>query len=180
MVYVRSIKPHHTGFGQFQCSVDGQSFPEIATAREYADVVMGCNDMATAWVIDPDDIDEDDPNDVRVADAIRAATGAVVGGHGTIVGFLINDEVELEDVEEIQSISASRSATVDLQLHANGQVIPLAQVAHDFAIPTEPVDLPACEAEIVMTVDGEVTRMPVHLRDGAMDDVRRIALSRPM
>lgn len=102
MVYVRSIKSHDAGFGEFECAVDGQSFPDAATARDYADIVMFNNDMVTAWVIDPDSVDEDDEDEVRVADAVRAATGTCVGGHNTIVGFLVGDEVVLEDVEEIE------------------------------------------------------------------------------
>ena len=42
----------------------------------------------------------------------------------------------------------------------------------------ESVDLPPCEAEIVMTVDGEHTRMPVLLHEGGQAGRRRIALSK--
>ena len=72
----------------------------------------------------------------------------------------------------------SHSALVTLELRAAGQCIPLAQMAHDFVIPVEPVDLPPCEAEIVMTVDGEPTRMRVSLREGGKAGQRRIALSK--
>ena len=73
--------------------------------------------------------------------------------------------------------ATSHSALVTLDLHAVGRCIPLSQVAHDFAIPVEPVELPPCDAEILMTVDGELTRMPVSLREGGHVDRRRIPLS---
>lgn len=72
----------------------------------------------------------------------------------------------------------SHSALVTLELRAAGLCIPLAQVAHNFAIPVESVDLPPCEAEILMTVDGELTRMPVLLHEGGQAGRRRIALSK--
>ncbi len=72
----------------------------------------------------------------------------------------------------------SHSALVTLELRAAGLCVPLAQVAHNFAIPVESVDLPPCEAEILMTVDGELTRMPVSLHEGGQAGRRRIALSK--
>ncbi len=72
----------------------------------------------------------------------------------------------------------SHSAAVMMELRAGEKRVPLAQLAPDFAIPAEPVDLPPCEAEILLTVDGQTTRMPVFLRDGAQTDRRRIDLHR--
>ena len=72
----------------------------------------------------------------------------------------------------------SNSALVTLELRAAGLCVPLAQAAHDFAIPVESVDLPPCEAEIVMTVDGKSTRLPVYLHEGGQAGRRRIALSK--
>lgn len=72
----------------------------------------------------------------------------------------------------------SHSALVTLELRAAGQCIPLAQIAHDFAIPVEPVDLPPCEAEILMTIDGRPTRIPVSLHEGGQVGRRRIPLSK--
>ena len=74
--------------------------------------------------------------------------------------------------------ATSHSALVTLELRAAGRCIPLAQIAHDFAIPVEPVDLPPCEAEILMTIDGRPTRIPVSLREGGKAGQRRIALSK--
>ena len=71
----------------------------------------------------------------------------------------------------------SHSAVVTLELRIAGKCVPLAQVAHNFAIPVEPIDLPAGEAEVVMTVDSVITRMPVFLRSGGQARSRRIELS---
>ena len=71
----------------------------------------------------------------------------------------------------------SHSAVVTLELRAAGRCIPLAQLAHDFAIPVDSVELPPCEAEILMTVDGKPTLMRVLLHEGAQVGRRRIALS---
>lgn len=73
----------------------------------------------------------------------------------------------------------SHSSLVTLELFAAGLRIPLSQIAHDFAIPVEAVDLPACEGEILMIVDGERTVMPVALREGGQASQRRIKLSKP-
>jgi hypothetical protein len=72
----------------------------------------------------------------------------------------------------------SHSARVTLELRAAGQRIPLAQMAHDFVIPVESVELPPCEAEILMTIDGKPTQMRVSLHEGSKIGRRRIALSK--
>ena len=72
----------------------------------------------------------------------------------------------------------SHSAFVTLELRAAGLCVPLAQVGHDFAIPLESVDLPPCEGEILMTVDGELTRTSVTLHEGGQIRRRRIPLSK--
>jgi hypothetical protein len=72
----------------------------------------------------------------------------------------------------------SHSAAVTMELRAGGVCVPLAQLGQDFAIPAEAADLPPCQAEIVLTVDGQTTRMPVFLREGVHADRRRIALER--
>ncbi|MDA1054089.1 MAG: hypothetical protein O3C40_26880 [Planctomycetota bacterium] len=57
--------------------------------------------------------------------------------------------------------TTSHSAIVRLVLRVNGQKIPLAQLGADFAIPVTPVSPPSGDAEIVISVDGEITRLPV-------------------
>ena len=57
----------------------------------------------------------------------------------------------------------SHSSIVTLELCAGRHRVNLAQIAHDFAITAEPCELPAGDAEILMTVDGDPTLMPVRI-----------------
>jgi hypothetical protein len=57
--------------------------------------------------------------------------------------------------------TTSHSAIVQLELRVDGQRIPLAHLGGDFAIPVTPASPPTGDAEIVMSVDGETTRMLV-------------------
>jgi len=68
------------------------------------------------------------------------------------------------------------SAQVTLELVIGDRRIPLAQAAHDFAIVAEPTAFPPCDGEIVMTVDGQIDRMPVHLPSGCFIENRRFAI----
>ncbi|MDB5386473.1 MAG: hypothetical protein JWM11_2119 [Planctomycetaceae bacterium] len=72
----------------------------------------------------------------------------------------------------------SHSAIVTMELYAGNVRVPLAQLGPDFAIPVEAVELQPCEAEIVMTIDGVMTRMRVFLQDGMTADRRRVPLSK--
>ncbi len=68
------------------------------------------------------------------------------------------------------------SATVDLQLHVEGQVLPLSQVGLDYCILVEPATLPAGPAEIVIIVDGNVQRTSVELSAPLPDNERRLKI----
>jgi hypothetical protein len=65
---------------------------------------------------------------------------------------------------------------VTLDLIFQGQRIPLAQVAHNFAILQEPMDLPSGEGEIVMSIDGSVTRIPISLPVGCQAPTKRFPI----
>lgn len=71
---------------------------------------------------------------------------------------------------------ASHSARVTLEFRSGSTRVPLAQLALDFAIAAEPIELPPCSGEILMTVDGAETRMPVRLPDGIGTAQRRFVL----
>lgn len=58
------------------------------------------------------------------------------------------------------------SAKIRLELRIAGRTLKLAQIAPDFVILAQPAELPACEAEVVMHVDGKQRRWPVNLPDG--------------
>jgi formyltetrahydrofolate synthetase len=64
-----------------------------------------------------------------------------------------------------------------MELQAGDIRVPLAQLAHNFAIPIQPIELPAGAAVIVMTIDGEITRMPVFLQE--VTQAGRILLEQP-
>ena len=73
----------------------------------------------------------------------------------------------------------SHSAFVTLELIWGDRRIPLAQAAHDFAILVDSTELPPGEAEIEMTVDGSIVRMPVFLPNGCDLGRKRFSISKP-
>jgi len=73
--------------------------------------------------------------------------------------------------------ATGHSAIVTMELRTNGECIRLAQLGPDFAIPVDAVDLPPGDGEVVMSVDGEVTRMPVSLSEGSSRSRLRIPLA---
>lgn len=60
------------------------------------------------------------------------------------------------------------SAEVRLELRASGEVFDLAGIGPAEFVPRHPLDLPACNAEIVMFVDGTGFLWPVRLPQGAV------------
>ncbi len=68
------------------------------------------------------------------------------------------------------------SATVEIQLKVNGQMLSLAEVGPKFCVLAEPTDLPTGNAEIVVTIDGHVQRRAVELLPHASGEDCRIPL----
>jgi hypothetical protein len=66
-----------------------------------------------------------------------------------------------------RDIRSDYSADVRLQPEAQGQVWPLAKIGRDRIVPSEAIELPPCDAVVVMTVDGSERRWSVRLVDGA-------------
>jgi hypothetical protein len=64
------------------------------------------------------------------------------------------------------STKTGYSADVRLHLAISGRVIDLAQVAPEFLIINRPLDLPPCQGEVVVTVDGVESRRRASLMDG--------------
>ena len=58
------------------------------------------------------------------------------------------------------------SAAIRIWLEAGDRVIQLAQLDADWVIPQAPTELPPCEADIVLEVDGRAVRRRVSLPDG--------------
>jgi hypothetical protein len=71
------------------------------------------------------------------------------------------------------------SATVTLTLVIEDREIPLSQAAHDFAIVRDFVELPPCDAELEMVIDGHVDRVSVRLPQGCRAGERRIQIKAP-
>jgi hypothetical protein len=74
--------------------------------------------------------------------------------------------------------SPGHSANVRLELHLNGQVLPIAQLGPDFLVLRESIDHPPVDAEIAMSIDGHESRWPVRLDQGLSAAQRRAPISR--
>lgn len=85
--YVSSITPHHAGFGQYQrgetVAVDG----DWDSVDDYAGTVVQSNNLIRSYAIDPDVAEMGDADGEELAAALREATGAVLGGHDTLVAY---------------------------------------------------------------------------------------------
>ena len=106
MIKVFGISPAHSGFGLYQCSVEGSEY-DYDSATEYADAVSVENHNVKGWVssdtiaASESSIWDDEDMKRRLIDAVESATDAVQGGHGIIVAFMVNDEIQLESVDVI-------------------------------------------------------------------------------
>jgi hypothetical protein len=74
--------------------------------------------------------------------------------------------------------SSSHSAIVRMELRLNGHVLPIAQLGPDFLILQHPVDHPAAEGEIFLSIDGRERRWVVRLQDGISAAGERVPISR--
>ena len=66
------------------------------------------------------------------------------------------------------SLQTNYSANIRLQLLVGDQIFPLAKIGPESIVLREAIELPACEAEISMSVDGREHRWQVFLTDGAV------------
>lgn len=91
MIYVTPINKVQ---GNLQLACDGTSIPEFDTAEQYVEWTVVNNALITGGgAYDADIAEMGDEGGELLAAAIRKATGAVQGGHHTIVAFLVGDEV---------------------------------------------------------------------------------------
>ena len=60
------------------------------------------------------------------------------------------------------------SSEVSLSLIANGRTFPLSQIGLGYAILREPVLMEPCDAEIMISIDGNERRLFVRLVDGVV------------
>jgi hypothetical protein len=69
------------------------------------------------------------------------------------------------------------SAEVRLELRANGNVFDLASIGPNRFVPRHPLELPSCDAEILMFIDGTGFLWPVRLPNGAVPFEKSISTS---
>ena len=69
------------------------------------------------------------------------------------------------------------SSEVRLELRAEGRVFDLASIGPNKFVPRDPLELPSCDAEIVMFIDGAGFLWPVRLPNGAVPFERSIVTS---
>lgn len=89
MITVYSIKPHHGGFGMFDRSVEGQTYPELDSVDDYETYVRSVNDNARRVQKDDEEYQQ-----------IEAAKGNTYDEAGEIIGWIQGDVVSLEMVVE--------------------------------------------------------------------------------
>jgi hypothetical protein len=64
--------------------------------------------------------------------------------------------------------SKGYSAEVRLELRVGGEVFDLASIGPNRFIPRNPMELPTCDADVVMFIDGVGFLWPVRLPNGAV------------
>lgn len=69
------------------------------------------------------------------------------------------------------------SAEVRLELRADGRIFDLASIGPNKFVPRHPLELPSCDAEIVMYIDGSGYLWPVRLPNGAVPFEKSITTS---
>jgi len=70
------------------------------------------------------------------------------------------------------------SALVRMRLHVNGHTMVVGHMGPAYVIVDDPIDHPPAEAEVFLSIDGDVKRWPVFLPDGVSSSVRRVPLAR--
>lgn len=104
MVTVSQIRPASGGFGEFELS-EGLQF-SAETVAEYCTFVMQENSLVRLYSTDEEDSGDEDGD--RLAAAIRERNGRIRGqGNGTIVAFLMGDEVFCELVCEDDPVTVA-------------------------------------------------------------------------
>ncbi|MBI3407331.1 MAG: hypothetical protein HY040_03115 [Planctomycetes bacterium] len=70
------------------------------------------------------------------------------------------------------------SAKVRMELRLNGHILPIAELGPNFLVLRTPIDHPAGDAEISLSIDGEEECWPVWLADGIILEKRETKISR--
>ena len=79
---------------------------------------------------------------------------------------------------EVQLQEEGYSTIADFKLIANGTTYDVGQVSSNFIIMAHPVEIPPCEAELIITVEGDERRRQVRLPNGASSDSDWVVITR--
>jgi hypothetical protein len=78
-----------------------------------------------------------------------------------------------------QSVEVERYSTVaDFELIANGQSYSVGQVSSDFIILDKPADIPPCDADLYIRVEGEEMHRRIRLPQGASVNSDQVVIER--
>ena len=72
---------------------------------------------------------------------------------------------------------SAHSADVRMQLRVDGHTLTIGHMGADYVIVHDPIDHPPAEAELVLSIDADVSRWPVYLPEGISRSVDRIPLA---
>ena len=70
----------------------------------------------------------------------------------------------------LQTPSQAHSAIITIRLEIEGRDIECSQSGRDFVLLRTPTELPACDADLVLTINGNEMRSQVSLPEGARRD----------
>ena len=90
--YVSQIRPASSGFGQFERGEAVRAEGDWETVDEYAAAMALENPSIRAYGIDAEIAEMGDWDGEAIAAKLREVTGAVCGGHDTLVAYFLTDE----------------------------------------------------------------------------------------
>ena len=70
------------------------------------------------------------------------------------------------------------SAEVQMHLVLNGSILPLSHLGPNYVRLRESAEVPPCDAQIVLVIDGHESRWPVHLPEGLQPGHGRIPVEK--
>ena len=66
------------------------------------------------------------------------------------------------------------SSDVDIQMIVGDEVLSVSKIGPELLTLKSAVSLPPCDAEVVLTVDGQISRWTVRLPEGASSESRQV------
>ena len=98
-VYVSSIRPAASGFGQYDRGEEVEADGDWDSVEEFAAHVASENRLILSYTTDPDEAEMGDEDGEQMAAKLREVAGAVAGGHDHLVAYHFGgDEIIVESV----------------------------------------------------------------------------------